>query len=191
MNYRTNPQRGISLVEVMVATALILLGVVFLLQGLGYFRHAITQQARMGQMQSALSLTFDISRTIRSARRIRSVSPGELDLEVPNVRTYTLFDREAIEKPMRIHYRYIEDSRGSYISKEIYISTESAGPTRVHSFLKGENLSPPNETHPYFSPSYVVGVSTVGVTIQFGFKQPGKDHWVPIREEEFLHAKQS
>ena len=144
-------------------------------------------QMRLQRTSEVLDLTQEIAQNVESARRVLSVGPDHVDLEVYNFARYDVLDPRLYAETKRIVYVYQADP--SAIVREVYVSTDAAQPEEVKPFLSAADLTPPDEAAPYFDASYLVAESTVGVRIALAIRPPGsKERWVPVKREAYVRA---
>jgi len=178
-------RRGVTLVEVMVAMALMLIAFKLLWGGTRFLQNAMTQHARLKGIVELMALSQEISKQVREARRILSVGDDHLDLEIYDFSSYKLLDPDLVGKTKRVRYQY----QNNNMAREVYASTGAAAPAQTRLFLKNTELIAPSSQTPLFYASYLVGQSTIGVKIEFGVKTPFSDRrWEPIKEEVYVKA---
>ncbi len=182
-------RKGFSFVEMVMATAISVIAMVILWQGVRFLQSMLSQQMRLNRVSQALILTQEITKNVREAHRVLSVGPDHLDLEVYNHGAYGFLDPQLYEKLKRIRYQFNLSGETKSIVREVYLSTEATKPDQSVTFLKDAELVPPTSSQPFFFASYLVGGSTVGVRVEVAMHPPySKETWIPIKDEVYVQA---
>ncbi len=182
--------KGVTLIEMVMAMAISVMAMLLLWRGVLFLQMMLSQQMRLERMSQVLILTQEMTQTVRAARRVISVGPNHLDLEVYNHSSYGLLDPHLYEKTKRVRYQFNSEEQTNSMVREIYASTEAAKPEHSHIFLKNVDLMVPTVTEPFFFPSYLVGMSTIGVRVELGLHPPfSKERWAPIKDEVYVQAE--
>jgi hypothetical protein len=181
--------RGITLVELVLATALSTVVMAMIWQGLKYFQNTLGQQARLERTSQALILTQEIAQDVRSAHRVIAAEPDHLDLEVYDFAHFGILDPALYENMKVIRYAVRLREEKPCVVREVFASTAAVKPDSSAVFLdKAELLEPTPETPAFFA-SYLVGGATVAVRVAFGLHPPfSSDRWEPVVQEAYVEA---
>lgn len=180
---------GITLVEAVLS--FLILGFLFLvvIKGIEVFNRILWQHIRLSQLLEVNQLNFDITKTVRNARKISAVDFDLLNVEVYNYQDFPAFDRRTFEQPRLIRYRYVVDPQ-PHILREVFSSTQ---PTAVlltqHQFLRNIKTVPPTPSRPYFKNSYMVNGSTRGVSVSIRLNSFFRREWLPIPAEASVYGQ--
>lgn len=182
--------RGFTLVEIVVAAGIFLIVAGMILNGSRFLQTTLAHQMRLDRMSQVLNITQEISREVRSARRILAVSPTRLEMEVYNHAAYQPMDPLLYENTQRLLYEFRDDEPGPRFVREIFISTAAVTPLRSTVFLSKVELIAPTEEEPFFSACYLVGQSTTGVRIALALHPPySGERWLPATNEVYVKAQ--
>lgn len=187
---RTAIPLGVTLVEMVIATAVAVAAITLMWRGVSFLQNTLALEMKLGRMSQVLRLTQEISQNIRSARRVLSVGPDHLDIEVYNHAAFALRDPQLYEQTKRVRYQFQSESESTSMLREIYASTDAVKPDSTNVFLNNADLVTPTDAQPYFFASYLVGSSTVGVRVAFVLHPPfSKETWTPIKNEVYVEAE--
>lgn len=182
--------KGVTMVEMVITTLISVTAMMLLWKGVLFLQRMFSDQMKLDRMSQSLILTQDITQNTKAARRILSVGPDHLEIEIYNFSAFNLLDPKLYETSKRIRYQYYADEQSGWVDKEIYNSTESTKPDQINSFLKNVDLSSPTASKPFFFPTYLVSGSTVGIQVEFTLHRPfSKELWSPIKEEVYVQAE--
>src|SRR5258706_5641238 len=183
-------EKAVTLVEMLMVMTIAVTTMLHLWKGARFLQNTLSQQMRHERMSEVLVLTQEITQAVRSARRVVSVGPDHLELEVYDHSSYGLLDPRLYEKMKRIRYQFVSEDAGTSVVREIYASTDAVKPERSNSFLKKADMIAPTPTEPIFFASYLVGTSTMGVRVELALHPPySQDRWAPIKDEVYVQSE--
>ena len=118
--------QGVTLVEVVLAMAVLFIIFGFFIKSTSYLRSLLYQQLRNAQLVELNSFNYDVIQTVRNAKYIDESKflSDRIEIEQYQIKKYGFFDVRAFQEPRRIVYRYDDSQDPPRIVKEIFASTE-------------------------------------------------------------------